>query len=225
MKKAVAAVLDFLASTLDSLLKLIQDIYNGIFTVIGMIIRGEFAELMKRLANLVNAAKAAPGQFETAGYEELLGGNFDEPLSPMELAQAGISPGGGSANSGGQGGATEEMPSSPWSEANIGVDAVEHNMELSPELSAELMQKTNGEGEVEIADSNDATRTMDGVMSEVTGGKEGEGKEQKNPDDGLSPRQRAEIRWNIMKQGIYVSGGRITGLKYCWEQLLLLVDL
>jgi hypothetical protein len=31
---------------------------------------------------LIEAAKAAPGQFETAAYEELLGGNLDEPLSP-----------------------------------------------------------------------------------------------------------------------------------------------
>jgi hypothetical protein len=204
LKKSVAAALDFLANTLDSLLGLIQSIYNGIFTVIGMIVRGEFEELMKRLGNLVDAAKAAPPQFETAGYEELLGGNFDEPLSPAELAQAGIAPPGAKGGDSGQvgSGSTDEMPKPPWSEANIGVDAVDPNMELSPELSAELLEKTKGEGEVEIGAANDNGRSMDSVMSEVTSEKQSEGKEQKYPDDGLSPRQRAEVRWKLMKAGI-----------------------
>jgi hypothetical protein len=204
LKKGVAAALDFLANTLDSLLGLIQSIYNGIFTVIGMIVRGEFEELMKRLGNLVDAAKAAPPQFETAGYEELLGGNFDEPLSPVELAQAGIAPPGAKGGDSGQAGSgsTDEMPKPPWSEANIGVDAIDPNMELSPELSAELLEKTKGEGEVEIGAANDNSRSMDSVMSEVTSEKQSEGKEQKYPDDGLSPRQRAEVRWKLMKAGI-----------------------
>ena len=204
LKKGVSAALDFLANTLDSLLGLIQSIYNGIFTVIGMIVRGEFEELMKRLGNLVDAAKAAPPQFETAGYEELLGGNFDEPLSPVELAQAGIAPLGAKGGDSGQAGSgsTDEMPKPPWSEANIGVDAIDPNMELSPELSAELLEKTKGEGEVEIGAANDNSRSMDSVMSEVTSEKQSEGKEQKYPDDGLSPRQRAEVRWKLMKAGI-----------------------
>lgn len=207
LKKGVAAVLDFLANTIDSLLGLIQSIYNGILTVVGMIVRGEFGELIKRLGHLVDAAKAAPPQFETAAYEELLGGNLDEPLSPVELAQAaqsGIMPSGTGGSSSGQSHSTEDLPKAPWSEANIGVDAVEQ-MDLSPEMSSELLQKTNGDGEVELASSDDSSRTMDAVMAEATGEKEGgsqEGKEQKNPDDGLSPQQRAEIRWQLMKKGI-----------------------
>ncbi|WP_414549573.1 hypothetical protein [Anabaena sp. CCY 0017] len=207
LKKGVAAVLDFLANTLDSLLKLVQDIYNGIFTVIGMIIRGEFGELIKNLTNLVEAAAAAPPQFETAGLEELLGGNLDEPLSPAELAQAGIAAPGANGNAMGEGGTNAEWPQAPWTQDNVGVDAVENNMQLSPELMAELMQQTKGEGEVELGASNDASRTMEAIMSEATGGKEGEVQEgevqeQKNPDDGLSPKQRAEVRWNLMKTGI-----------------------
>ncbi|AFZ28407.1 hypothetical protein Cylst_6640 (plasmid) [Cylindrospermum stagnale PCC 7417] len=207
LKKGVAAALDFLANTLDSLLKLVQDIYNGIFTVIGMIIRGEFGELIKNLTNLVEAAAAAPPQFETAGLEELLGGNLDEPLSPAELAQAGIAAPGANGGAMGEGGTNAELPQAPWTQENVGVDAVENNMQLSPELMAELMQQTKGEGEVELGASNDASRTMEAIMSEATGGKEGESKEgevqeQKNPDDGLSPKQRAEVRWNLMKTGI-----------------------
>ena len=203
LKKGVSAVLDFLANTLDSLLGLVQSLYNGIFTVIGMIVRGEFKELMEHIGNLIKAAKAAPGQFQTAALEELLGGNLDEPLSPAELAQAGRTRSGAAGEGTQQMREADSIPSPPWSEANVGVDGVENNMELSPELSAELMEQTKGEGEVEIGASNDATRTMDSVMSEVTGQKEGEEKEQaKNPDDGLSPKQRAEIRWQLMKTGI-----------------------
>jgi hypothetical protein len=210
LKKGVAAVLDFLAKTLDSLLGLIQSIYNGALTVIGMIVRGEFGELIKRLGYLVDAAKAAPPQFETAGYEELLGGNLDEPLSPVELAQAGVAPGGEQMDSNGLDAAAEDMPKSPWSESNIGVDGVEENMELSPEMSEELIQQTQGNGVVDLAEANDNDRTMDAVMSEANGEKGAEAQagpeeaaaEQKNPDDGLSPRQRAEIRWQLMKDGI-----------------------
>ncbi|WP_013334513.1 hypothetical protein [Gloeothece verrucosa] len=207
LKKGVAAILDFLAKTIDSLLGLIQSLYNGILTVIGMIVRGEFGELLKRLGYLVEGAKAAPPQFETAAYEELLGGNFDEPLSPVELAQAGVAPGGAKIEGNAQGAVAEQMPQAPWSEANIGVDGVEQNMELSTEMSAELLDKTKGEGELELAQANDSERTMDAVMAEATGEKEtevktGQTSEPKNFDDGLSPRKRAEIRWQLMKQGI-----------------------
>jgi hypothetical protein len=203
LKKGVRAVLDFLANTLDSLLKLVQDLYNGILTVIGMIVRGEFTELLERLANLVNAAKAVPGQFETAALEQLLGDGLDKPLSPAELAQAGVTPPGAKGAGTGQMGETDSLPKAPWTEANVGVDAVENNMELSPELQAELLHRTQGQGEVELASANDGSRTMDAVMSEVTGQKEGGDKEEaKYPDDGLTPRKRAEIRWQLMKQGI-----------------------
>ncbi|MCP2731553.1 hypothetical protein [Limnofasciculus baicalensis] len=207
LKKGVSAILDFLANTLDTLLKLVQDIYNGIFTVIGMLINGEFAELLKRIGNLVEAAKAAPPQFETAGYEELLGGNLDQPLSPAELAQAGVNPPGAVGGSTGQMGESSELPTAPWTEENVGVDAVENNMELSPELSAELMEQTQGEGEVMLEQSNDESRSMEAILAEASGqekegGEQQEQPEQQYPDDGLSPKQRAEIKWQLMKKGI-----------------------
>jgi phage-related protein len=80
LKKGVEAVLDFLANTLDKLLGLIQSIYNGIFTVIGMIIRGEFKELMERIGNLVDAAKAMPSHLEGAIWEQLLGVDISRPM-------------------------------------------------------------------------------------------------------------------------------------------------
>lgn len=207
LKKGVSAILDFLANTLDTLLKLIQDIYNGIFTVIGMIITGEFAELLKRIGNLVAAAKAAPPQFETAGYEELLGGNLDQPLSPAELAQAGVNPPGTVGGNTGQMGESSGLPTAPWTEENVGVDVVENNLELSPELSAELIQQTQGEGEVMLEQSNDESRSMEAIIAEASGqekegGEKQEQPEQQYPDDGLSPKQRAEIKWQLMKKGI-----------------------
>ncbi len=207
LKKGISAVLDFLANTLDSLLGLIQDIYNGALTVIGMIINGEFAELFKRIGNLVEAAKTAPAQFETAALEELLGGNLDQPLSPQELSQAatmGISLPNQQGESTASGGEASELPSPPWTTQNVGVDGVENNMEFSPELVTQLMEQTNGDGEVMLGESNDESRSMDAIMAEATGQKQ-EGAEQAPetiPDDGLAPKQRAEIKWEMMKQGI-----------------------
>lgn len=210
LKKATDAILDFVASTLDSILGIVQSIQNAILTVVGMLITGEIFELIKRIGYLVSAAKTAPGQFETAALEELLGGNLDEPLSPGELQQAreaGITVPGSKAEEGGPAETADpsQLPTGPpWGDHNVGVDAVDHNMELSPELAEELHDKTNGEGEVELGSSEDETRTMDSVMSEVgtEGGETATTEQVKNPDDGLSPTQRAEIKWEVMKDGI-----------------------
>ena len=210
LQKAVSTVLDFLSNILDKLLGLVQGLYNAAFTVIGMIITGEFAELIKRFGNLIEGAKAMPDQFETAALEELMGGgelDLDKPLSPEELTQAqqaGVSiPGMGGENTP-ETGEAGEMPSAPWSEENVGVDAVEDNMELSPEIAEELMQQSNGEGEVMLAESQDESRSMDAIVSEATGEKQAgpEQEQQQIPDDGLTPKQRAGIKWELMKQGI-----------------------
>ncbi|MBN4002719.1 MAG: DUF4157 domain-containing protein [Nostoc sp. LPT] len=209
LQKAVSTVLDFLATTLDKLLGLVQGLYNAALTVIGLIITGEFGELIKRFGNLIEGAKAMPAQFETAALEELMGGgelDLDKPLAPEELAQAqqaGVSiPGMGGENTP-ETGEAGEMPSAPWSEENVGVDAVEDNMELSPEIAEELMQQSNGEGEVMLAESQEESRSMDAIVSEATGEKQAGGQEQQEiPDDGLTPKQRAGIKWELMKQGI-----------------------
>lgn len=209
LKKGAAAVLDFLANTLDSLLGLIQSIYNGVFTVIGMLVRGEFHELMRRIWNLVEAAKTAPEQFETAALEELLGGNLDQPLSPLELMQAGLTPPAAEAGASATPATAEpsEMPVPPWTTDNVRIDEMDSNMELSPDLAADLADKTKGDGELELASSEDESRTMTAVMAEVSpegeaAAKGGVDEEPKYPDDGLTPRKRAEIKWQVMKDGI-----------------------
>ena len=152
LKKGVTAIIDFLASTIDKILGLIQDLYNGILTVIGMLISGELKELLERLGNLVAAAKTAPGQFETAAYEELLGGNLDEPLTAGDFIAAGRTPPGGAPGQGmpgmqaDQGGAEqdEKLPGPPWNDSNVGVDAVATGETLSAELTEQLFQMTGG---------------------------------------------------------------------------------
>ena len=234
LKKAVAAVLDFLAKTIDSLLKLVQNIYNGILTVVGMIVSGEFAELLQKLANLVAAAKTAPGQFETAAYEQLLGGDLDEPLSPGELIAAGRTPPGMAAGPGGaepiggiehhEGeGAEGEGPHPPWTEENVGVENVASGVQLSPELEEEFAARTGDNGAVEFGNSESADRNMENILGLQPGqaaGQQGEGPAQQGSHavDGLTPRERAEVKWTLMKQGLakwwsdnwpYVIGGGV----------------
>lgn len=235
LKTAVAAVLDFLAKTIDSLLALVQDIYNGILTVVGMIVSGELAELLEKLANLVAAAKTAPGQFETAAYEQLLGGNLDEPLSPGELIAAGRTPPGLVAGPGGaepMGGSEEqegegaegEGPRPPWTEENVGVENVASGVQLSPELEEELAARTGENGAVEFGNSDAADRNMESILGIPPGqapGQEGEGQQAQqgpHPADGLTPPERAAVKWTLMKQGLakwwsdnwpYVIGGGV----------------
>ncbi|MGB3636837.1 MAG: hypothetical protein WBA39_04495, partial [Rivularia sp. (in: cyanobacteria)] len=132
--------------------------------------------------------------------------DLDQPLSPEVIAQAqqaGIAIPGMTGENTPQINQTSEMPSAPWSEENVGVDAVENNMELSPELIAELMQQTQGDGEVTLAESQDKSRSMESIVSEAGGQQQAVGKQEAQiPDDGLSPRQRAGIKWELMKQGI-----------------------
>jgi hypothetical protein len=217
LKGAVAAVLDFLANTIDKLLGLVQTLYNGLLTVIGMLIRGELRELIQRLGNVVRAAKASPSHFEAAAYSVLLG-NVHDPLSPEELTQAHITTPqatpqelAGSPQASAHGG-TPAGP--PLSQGSVGVDEVVEGAELSPPVISELAQATAGRGEVVIGESPSPDRTVAAMMAEAGGAQseyggaqsesetEGEQAQAKYPDDGLSPRQRAEVRWALMKQGL-----------------------
>ncbi len=133
--------------------------------------------------------------------------DLKQPLSPEEIAQAqqaGINIPGTEGGGAAQMGEVGEMPQAPWTENNVGVDAVQTDMELSPEVIAELMEKTNGEGEVMLAESNDRSRSMEAIMSEAGVPQQAgaEQETQQHQDDGLSPMQRAEVKWELMKQGI-----------------------
>lgn len=219
-KKIVTAIIDFLAETLDKLLGLIQSIYNGILTVVGMIIRGEIGELLERLGHLKDAIFAISfSSIKQGGMEELLGANLDEPLSPGELMAAMqmglLSDKGGYSEDG--------LPKAPWTNANVGVDAVSFE-DLSPEMQAELRRmQTEGKTEAALGERNDPSRSMDAVMKEATGSETTpqNATPSKKIDDGLTPMKRAEIKWEMMKAGIkkwwnanwpYVVGGIIAAI-------------
>ena len=151
LKSAVNAIVGFLASTVDKILQFAQTLTNGIYSVAGMMVSGEWKEIAGGLNNLVAAAKTAPEQFQTAAYEELLGGNLDQPLSPAELKMAGITPKvpSGQAAAAPAGGAdAAKLPGPPWTDKNLGVDKVVTDMTLSPELMADIQAKMGGGDEL-----------------------------------------------------------------------------
>ena len=133
LKKAVAAVLDFLANTLDKLLGLVQSLYNAAFTVIGMLIRGEFAELMERIGNLVDAAKQMPSHLEGSVWEQLLGVDISKPM-PGEEGY--VAPEAGAEATSEQSDVSGDV--SGLSDADVAAEPV-LSEEADPELSAELL--------------------------------------------------------------------------------------
>ena len=198
LKKAAAAIIDFLASTIDQLLSMVQRLYNGIFTLLGMMVSGEWKEIMEGLDNLLTAAGEAPPQFEAAAYEELLGGNMDEPLSPAELTMAGIT-----TPEGGPVAEESALAGPPWSPDTVGVDPVVSGMELSAELAQTLMRQTGGEGDVTFGESDDAGRSMESILGLGTAQAQGVGPTTAPaPTDGLTVSERAAAKWTIMKRGL-----------------------
>jgi len=199
-KKAVVAIIDFLAETVDKLLGVLQSVYEGILTVVGMIVSGDIIELLRKLGNIKNALFAIT--FDTikqGGMEELLGVNLDESLSPEELMaamQMGLLSGGNEQDS------DDGMPKAPWTNANVGVDVVSFE-ELSPEMQAELrrMQKA-GQTEATLGERNDPSRTMSSVMEEAKTPQSAPETSGQKFNDGLTPMKRAEIKWEMMKTGI-----------------------
>lgn len=198
-KKAVVSIIDFLAETVDKLLGLLQTIYDGILTVVGMIVSGDIVELLKKLGNIKDALFAIT--FDTikqGGMEELLGADLDESLSPEELMAAMQM---GLLSGGNEQGSDDGMPKAPWTNANVGVDVVSFE-ELSPEMQDELRRmRKAGQTEATIGERNDPSRTMDSVMKEAHNSQTQEISGKKF-NDGLTPMKRAEIKWEMMKTGI-----------------------
>ncbi|WP_294286714.1 hypothetical protein [uncultured Chryseobacterium sp.] len=199
-KKAVVAVIDFLAETVDKLLGILQSVYDGILTVVGMIVKGDILALLEKLGNIKDALFGVT--FDTikqGGMEELLGANLDESLSPEELMAAMQM---GLLSVGNEQGSDDGMPKAPWTNANVGVDVVSFE-ELSPEMQAELkrMQKA-GQTEATIGERNDPSRTMSSVMEEAKTSQSAPEVSGQKFNDGLTPMKRAEIKWEMMKTGI-----------------------
>ena len=199
LKSVTSGILDFLSTTLDKALGLVQSLYNGAFTLIGMVISGQWKEIVKGLKNLGDSAAQAPPQFEAAAYEEVLGGDMSQPLSPAEMALAGLTPPGAAQ---GGGGGLDELSGPPWTQDNVGVEQVLSGLELSPELQEQLMTQTGGQGEVEFGQSNDPSRSMESILGLEQGADTAGAGQEVVPDDGLSVSERAGAKWTIMKKGI-----------------------
>jgi hypothetical protein len=100
-------------------------------------------------------------------------------------------------------------PQSPLTPDKIEIDPVPDDMLLSPEMEAELYQRTGGDGTVEIASANDPGPGIDGLEAELgleqplAHSPRDVGLERDSetvPDDGLSPMDRAKVKWELMKE-------------------------
>ena len=168
LKKGISAILDFLASAIDKLLGLIQSLYNGILTVVGMIISGEFVELMKKIGNLVEAAKQMPDHFWGQAQEEVIGMNLTEPLPferkappmPDQAATAGQEAG---AISGPDAALLTQKTLRP---NDVAVDQVATLTEMPPFLAG--LNLSEGQ-EIEFGESSDPGRSVEAIQAELLG--------------------------------------------------------
>ncbi|GEM_PF-1703254 len=173
LKKGISAVLDFLAKTLDQLLGLIQDLYNGIFTVIGMIINGEIKELLAKIGNLVSAAQQMPDHFWGQMSEEVMGMDITQPLpferTPEDCAQCNVpatTEGTPLANGGENSELAQMLSKDEFTENDIAVDSVAA-FDVSPEFLASLNLQDGGE--VEFGESNNPANSIEAIKAELGG--------------------------------------------------------
>jgi hypothetical protein len=83
-------------------------------------------------------------------------------------------------------------------------------MELSPALLEEMMARTGGDGELMFGESDDPSRSIEAMLGTNASKLGDAGAAQSGqalgpqmlPDDGLTPRQRAGVKWGLMKGAI-----------------------
>ncbi|EPR12847.1 hypothetical protein [Ruminiclostridium papyrosolvens] len=146
LKKGVNSVLDFLSGTLDKLLGFVQSAYNGILTFTGMLISGQFAEIMEGIKALGEAAKASLPHIEGKVWEQLIGVDLTQPLE--EQAAEGGQP---------QGQTTEKL-----TENDIVIEQVEKG-EITPELLEDINLK---DGETKELNGSSNPHTTESIMEE-----------------------------------------------------------
>ena len=83
-KKAVVAIIDFLAEAVDTLIGALQDFYNLILDAINFIVAG-IIKILEFIFNLNLAAAMSVLEFFGALAEEALGGNPAKPLQDIEV--------------------------------------------------------------------------------------------------------------------------------------------
>ncbi|AEY65940.1 hypothetical protein [Clostridium sp. BNL1100] len=146
LKKGVSSVLDFLSGTLDKLLGFVQSAYNGILTFTGMLISGQFAEIMEGIKALGEAAKASLPHIEGKVWEQLIGVDLTQPIE--DQAAEGEQP---------QGQTAEKL-----SENDIVIEQVEKG-EITPELLEDINLK---DGETKELNGSSNPHTTESIMEE-----------------------------------------------------------
>lgn len=176
-KKAVVAVIDFLAEVVDTLIGALQDFYNLILDAVNFIVSG-IIKIMEGLYNLTSSAMVMPDNFMGQISEEFLGMDVTRPLPFEKTAMTGA----GSSNSESGSEYSDLLSRNSYNENDFHVDPVTNDMELSPELLSQL-QDSNGEINFG-ANSN----TLDMFKQSAAGSQETEGEtptdeKQDVPDD------------------------------------------
>ncbi len=136
-KKAVVAIIDFLAEAVDKLIGALQDFYNLILDAVNLIVAG-IIKIMEGLYNLTSSAMVMPDNFMGQISEEFLGMDVTQPLPFEKTAMAEV------ASSGSDSEYDDLLGRNSYNENDFHVDPVANDMELSPELLAQL-QDSNGE--------------------------------------------------------------------------------
>ncbi len=136
-KKAVVAIIDFLAEAVDTLIGALQDLYNLILDAVNFIVAG-IIKIMEGLYNLTSSAMVMPDNFMGQISEEFLGMDVTQPLPFEKTAMT------KAASSGSDSEYDDLLGKNSYNENDFHVDPVVNDMELSPELLAQL-QESNGE--------------------------------------------------------------------------------
>ncbi|MGE6397612.1 hypothetical protein [Chryseobacterium scophthalmum] len=174
-KKAVVAIIDFLAEAVDTLIGALQDFYNLILDAVNFIVAG-IIKIMEGLYNLTSSAMVMPDNFMGQISEEFLGMDVTKPLPFEKTAMAEVT------GSGSDSEYSDLLGRNSYNESDFHVDPITNDMELSPEL---LSQLQDSNGEINFGANNN---TLDMFKESAAGSQEAEGEtaiaeKQDVPDD------------------------------------------
>ncbi|UMQ43451.1 hypothetical protein MKS83_07060 [Chryseobacterium sp. Y16C] len=186
-KIAVIAVIDFLADVVDKLIGALQDFYNLILDAVNFIVAG-ILKIMEGLANLVSSAMVMPDNFMGQISEEFLGMDVTQPLPFEKTAMAEV------AGSGSDSEYSELLGRNSYNEDDFHVDPVANDMELSPEILAQL-QSSNGE-----IDFGANGNTLDMFKQSAVGSEASEDKEVTTGNQNIPADPYAQADWFINYQ-------------------------
>jgi len=183
-KKAVVAIIDFLADAVDTLIGALQDFYNLILDAVNFIVAG-IIKIMEGSYNLTSSAMVMPDNFMGQISEEFLGMDVTQPLPFEKTAMAEV------ANSGSDSEYSDLLDKNSYNENDFHVDPVNNDMELSPELLAQL-QDSNGE--INFGANNN---TLDMFKQSAAGSEESEDKANATENKNVHADSYAEADWFI----------------------------